>query len=93
MRDVASGDFIGWLDQRLRDADDVASTRRGQQLRMPCDPLLSVHGRIAQSFEHDACESLLAAGPSASGGRWLGAMVAIDSLVHGWLWRSGILER
>ena len=95
MRDVAGGDFVAWLDQRLRDADDVTSPGRSQRLRdAVVTPLLNIHG-VSHKVLHMTLANLLLAG-GGKRKRWQmagAAMVAIDSLVHAWLWRSGILQR
>ena len=94
MRDVAGGDFVGWIDRRLKRADRPGSELRPQLLRdAVIGPLLYVHG-VSHKVLHMTLASLLL----ADGGRlrWQlagSAMMAVDTLVHNWLWRTGIMQR
>jgi hypothetical protein len=94
MRDVADGDFVGWIDQRLDAADQPSSPLRAQLLRdAVVGPLLNIHG-VSHKVVHMALASLLLADGRRK--RWQlagSAMVAIDTLVHNWLWRTGIMQR
>lgn len=95
MRDVAGGDFVSWIDARLEAASSLSEhgglARRKAAL---VDPLLNVHG-VSDKVLSVALSDLLL---GASGRRraWIeigGSMIAIDTLVHNFLWRSGILHR
>lgn len=94
MRDVCGGDFVGWIDRRLNAAEQHLSPKRAQLLRdAVVMPLLHVHG-VSHKVLHMTLASLLLADGRRK--KWQlagGAMVAVDTLVHNWLWRSGILRR
>jgi len=94
MRDIAEGDFVGWIDQRLRDASAKGPDRVARLREALIDPLRKVYG-VGEKVLAMALSSLLL---GADGRRkvWfeVGAdLVAIDTLVHNFLHRSGILSR
>lgn len=94
MRDVADGDFIGWIDQRLREANSIGPERLFRLREALIGPLRNVYG-VGEKVLAMALSSLLM---GADGGRkgWfeVGAdLVAIDTLVHNFLHRTGILPR
>jgi len=95
-RDVAGDDIVGWLDQRLA----AAATER-QDLRAssqtPRDallgPLAEVHGISDKVLSMALATLLLGADPRRDPWVETGAsMIAIDTLVHNWLHRTGILR-
>lgn len=94
MRDVCGGDFVGWIDRRLSGADEQSSPLRPQLLRNAIvGPLLHVHG-VSHKVLHMTLASLLMADSRRR--RWQlagNAMVAVDTLVHNWLCRTGIIAR
>jgi hypothetical protein len=88
MRDVAS-DFVSWVDLRLAlaDADGLSGGRA------VIEPLTYVHG-LSFKVVTMAMSTLLLAGDSKRS-TWVAAgadMITVDSLVHNWLSRSGILR-
>ena len=95
MRDVADGDFIGWIDQQLSIA---AQERISDQLAAMRDaltePMRSIHG-----ISHKVIVMALSALLIGAGGRkrqWMQvgtSFVVIDTLVHNFLHRTGILQR
>ena len=96
IHDVCRGDFVGWLDARLADADpglDVSS--RGARLAMAVTaPLASVVGLSYKVAGLALVELLLAGDPTRE--RWVaagGSIVVVDSLTHSWLHRTGTLYR
>ena len=95
MRDVCSGDFVSWLDKRFLVADQPMSPIRGQLLgNAVIEPLLHVHG-VSHKVLHMTLASFLLAGDTRRK-RWQtagAAMIAVDTLVHAWLWRTGIMRR
>lgn len=95
MRDVAGGDFISWLDQRLADADAAALQHRGSRLAQSvAEPMLAINGVGAKLVT--MCMSQLLLGGDPERERWVIAganMIAIDTLVHNFLSRTGILKR
>ena len=94
MRDIADGDFVGWIDQQLRDADGTGPDRLARLREALIGPLLNVYG-VGEKVLAMALSTLL----MGAGGRrrlWfeVGAeLVAIDTLVHNFLHRTGILAR
>jgi hypothetical protein len=95
IRDICAGDLVGWIDGRLADADSPGSpTRLGAMRRALVDPLRHVFG-ISDKVISMALASLLIGAPK-SRRRWaeVGAtMIAVDTLVHNFLHRTGILAR
>lgn len=95
-RDVADGDLVSWIDQRLAAADPgIHEPGRDALMRTPLlDPLSHVRGIGHKVWSMLLADLLLAADPGRD--RWFAtgaSMVAIDSLVHAFLHRSGILHR
>jgi hypothetical protein len=95
VRDVASGDLVGWIDRRLGAASvspgpDRLAGMRGALI----DPLREVYG-VSDKVLTMALSQLLLGAPR-SRHRWRevgGAMIAVDTLVHNFLHRTGILHR
>jgi hypothetical protein len=95
IRDVADGDLVSWIDQRLRaaaahpGADPLASMRAAV-----VDPLREVYG-VSDKVLMMVLSTLFLGAPGHRR-RWLdvgGSMIAIDTLVHNFLHRTGILAR
>lgn len=95
MRDVCSGDFIAWFDGRLLEADpgkekpDRAARMRDALIA----PLSCIPNTGPKLWSMILADLLLAADPARE--RWVAtgaAMVAIDSLVHNFLHRTGSLR-
>jgi len=95
IRDIADGDLVGWIDLRLAEADEPGSPQRLLRLREGLiGPLRHVYG-VSDKVLNMACADLLL-GAGGNRLRWLEAgasMVAIDTLVHNLLHRTGILKR
>ena len=95
IRDLADGDLIGWIDQRLQAANGPAGPGRVARMRdAVIAPLREVHG-VSDKVLTMALSSLLLGAPSKLR-LWpeVGAsMIAIDTLVHNFLHRTGILHR
>jgi hypothetical protein len=95
MRDVAGGDFVTWLDNQLEQADRPGARDRTRRLvEAVVTPLTNVHG-VSDKVLNMSLATLLLAG-DAKRERWMAAgagMIAIDTLVHNWMHRSGILRR
>lgn len=86
MRDVAGGDFVGWIDRRL---DATGNDARAGLV----EPLRHVHG-VSDKILNMTLSDLLLGGDKQRPG-WLaagGRMIAVDTLVHNWLHRTGILR-
>lgn len=87
MRDVCRGDFVHWIDERL--------SRTGQpNPESIVGPLRNVPGVSDKVLSMTLSMMLLAGDPNRA--LWITAgahMVAVDTLVHAWLSRTGILRR
>ncbi|HEX4407386.1 MAG TPA: hypothetical protein VH206_01310 [Xanthobacteraceae bacterium] len=95
IRDVADGDIVGWIDTRLAEAN--AGLREGRLSRMShalITPLLGLHG-ASHKILNMALSDLLLSGRRRNRlwGEVGSALIAIDSLVHNFLSRTGILKR
>jgi hypothetical protein len=95
IRDVSGGDLVGWIDSRLEQADRPGSPNRARSLvDAVIPPLRNIHGLSDKVLSMSLSMLLLAGDPSRD--RWVAAgtaMTAIDTLVHNWLHRTGILRR
>ena len=95
IRDIADGDLVGWIDSRLKDADDpTVADRLGRMREALIEPLRQVYG-VADKVLTMALSCILLAAPKDRP-RWIevgGSMIAIDTLVHNFLHRTGILQR
>ena len=96
VRDVAGGDLVGWVDQRLVAATEQNSPNPVASMRQALlDPLREVYG-VSDKVLTMALSELLLAAPRPYQRRWttVGAsMIAVDTLVHHFLHRTGILHR
>ena len=96
VRDVCGGDFVSWIDDRLVAADPgLDAPERGLMMRAALlEPLTNVVGTGPKVWSMILAELLL--GGDAARERWVttgASFVAVDSLVHAYLHRTGILER
>ncbi|MDT3684207.1 MAG: hypothetical protein RO009_04085 [Pseudorhodoplanes sp.] len=93
IRDVAEGNLVEWLDKQCHKAhtnepDDVA-----QSSEALAGPLRNIFGVSDKVIAMAMSELLLAAPASKPGWRNVGySLIAIDTLVHNFLYRSGILS-
>jgi hypothetical protein len=92
MRDVADGDFVGWIDRQLaavKSRSPLAALREAI-----IGPLRNVYGVSDKVLAMALADLLLSAGPQRPLWFKVGAsLVAVDSLVHNFLHRTGILRR
>jgi hypothetical protein len=97
IRDIAGGDLVAWIDEQLRQAANrhsSASDRTAAMRDALLTPLSHVFG-VSDKVLSMALSSLLLSA-RARGSRWAkvgSSMVAIDTLVHNFLHRTGILHR
>jgi hypothetical protein len=95
IRDIADGDLIGWIDQRLQAANSPAGPDRLARMRDALiAPLREIHG-VSDKVLTMALSSILLGAPTKLR-LWheVGAgMIAVDTLVHNFLHRTGILHR
>ena len=95
IRDIADGDLVGWIDRQFQVADDPTSPDRLARLREALiGPLREVYGVSDKVLTMTLSCILLAAPKRLHLWREVGAsMIAIDTLVHNFLVRTGILAR
>ena len=95
VRDVCGGDLVGWIDDRLARADQEHNPDRAALMRQALlEPLGEVHGVSNKVLSMALADLLLGADPERE--RWTttgASFVAIDTLVHNWLHRTGCLKR
>ena len=96
IRDACDDDLVGWIDKRLADADPgVHSPNRAAVMKdAVLGPLSEVYGVGPKVWSMLLADLLLGADPSRE--QWVttgAAMIAIDSLVHAFLHRTGILKQ
>ncbi len=94
LRDVTSGDLVSWIDARLATLPSDVPVRFADletALLMPLGGVFGVSNKVLAM----ALADLLIAG-DARRPRWFNAgirMIAVDTLVHNWMHRTGILDR
>jgi hypothetical protein len=95
IRDIADGDLVGWIDRQLREADRPHDADRLARLRASLiEPLREVYGVSDKVLTMTLSCILLAAPRGRQTWVEVGAsMIAIDTLVHNFLHRTGILKR
>jgi hypothetical protein len=95
VRDVAVGDLVGWIDRRLQTAAKKSGPDRLARMRSAwLEPLREVYG-VSDKVLMVALSQLFLGAPHPRR-RWLevgGSMIAVDTLVHNFLHRTGILRR
>lgn len=91
LRDLMGSDLVGWMDARI--SSTPKGTRAAQKDALLV-PFKRVHGISDKVLEMAFASVLLAAPKQMSAWRELGGrLIAVDSLVHAWLHRTGILKR
>lgn len=92
IRDVMDGDLVGWIDRSLVEANGGRSKDRVHRMgRALVEPLRNVYGVSDKLLNMTLADILLAA--PASKPLWLetgSSLIAIDTLVHNLLQRTGI---
>jgi hypothetical protein len=95
IRDVADGDLVGWIDDRLDQGNDqVTRDRHTEGRNALIEPLRNVYGVSDKVLAMALSGILIGAGDARP--RWLEvgvALIAVDTLVHNFLHRTGILNR
>jgi hypothetical protein len=95
IRDVADDDLVGWIDRQIMSVhsrpESPTFTDLGQTLVQPMCEIFGVSDKVVNMALSDL---LLAAGRRKPRWRQIGAsMIVIDTLVHNFLHRTGILHR
>jgi hypothetical protein len=94
MRDVADDDFVGWIDRQLGAVDPDSPDRLAARREAIIGPLRNVYGVSDKVLAMALSSLLLGAGRRRPLWWEVGAtFVAIDTLVHNFLHRTGILRR
>ena len=95
IRDIADGDLIGWIDAQLQAANGPPGPHRLPRMAAALiEPMREMYG-VSDKVLAMALSSLLLGAPEKMM-LWIevgGSMIAIDTLVHNFLHRTGILER
>jgi hypothetical protein len=95
IRDVAEGDLVGWIDDRLDQVNDQSAADRLAQVRTALiEPLRNVYG-VSDKVLAMALSGILI-GAAEVRPKWLQVgvhLIAVDTLVHNFLHRTGILRR
>jgi hypothetical protein len=95
IRDLADGDLVGWMHAQLAAADGSPGAHRLSRMAAALiAPMREIYG-VSDKVLAMALSSLLLGAPKRMV-RWIevgGAMIAIDTLVHNFLHRTGILAR
>jgi hypothetical protein len=95
IRDMAAGDLVGWIDGRLAAAERPTAPDRLDRMRAALlDPLRCIYGVSDKVLSTSLSGLLLAAGKERPLWGEVGAsLIAIDTLVHNFLHRTGLLAR
>jgi hypothetical protein len=93
IRDVTDGDLVGWIDRRLAAADDPTDPDRLINMSENLvGPLRHVYG-VSDKVLMMTLSGLLLASDKPAWTEVGASMIAIDTLVHNFLHRTGILHR
>jgi hypothetical protein len=94
MRDIADADFVGWIDNQLATVNPNAPDRLAACREALIGPLRNVYGISDKVLAMALSSMLLGAGKERPLWFEVGAtFVAVDTLVHNFLHRTGILGR
>src|ERR1700761_9333356 len=95
IRDIAKADLVGWIDSQLSRPDGSTDDNRLARLGLRIiDPLRYVYGVSDKVLTMTLSCILLTAPPGFEPWREVGGgMIAVDTLVHNFLHRTGILAR
>lgn len=95
MRDVCDGDFVSWVDHRLATVDEPGKPDRAHRMRTAVlESMTNIFGVSNKVLSMALADLLLAGDPDRE--RWVttgASMIVVDSLVHNFLHRTGILSR
>jgi hypothetical protein len=94
IRDVANGDLVNWIDRQLEANNPPGPDRLARMRASLIEPLREVYG-VSDKVLGMALSCILLGAPKKMD-RWIevgGSMIAIDTLVHNFLHRTGILQR
>jgi hypothetical protein len=93
IRDIADGDLVAWIDRQLAEPDDRTDPDRiTSMIENLVGPLRQIDG-VADKVLMMTLSSLLLASNKTIWSEVGASMIAIDTLVHNFLHRTGILHR
>ena len=95
IRDAADGDLIHWIDRQLAAADLAEAPDRVARMRNALiDPLCNVYGVSHKVLTMTLSQLLIGGGQERERWNEVGvSMIAVDTLVHNFLHRTGIIQR
>jgi hypothetical protein len=95
VRDIAGGDLVGWIDRRLIAAARQSEPNRLARMRAALiEPLKEIYGVSDKVLMMALSQLFLGAPRNRRRWREVGRnMIAVDTLVHNFLHRTGILRR
>jgi hypothetical protein len=94
MRDIADGDLVDWIDAQLSSVNSQSGDRLSALRQAIIGPLRNVYGVSDKVLTMALADLLLSASQQRPLWRQVGAtMVVVDTLVHNFLHRTGILRR
>lgn len=94
IRDIAEGDFVAWIDRQLCSIDLKRPDRNAAIREAIIDPLRNIYGAADKVVAIALSPLLMSAGRRKPMWFEVGAnLVAVDTLVHNFLHRTGILGR
>jgi len=95
IRDIANGDLVQWIDDQLATCSHLPAEGRGAASRACLvEPLRQVYGVSDKVVSMALSSLLIGAGARRPGWFDVGAtFVVIDTLMHNFLHRTGILQR
>ena len=91
IRDAMDSDLVGWIDRQLAAADTGRPDRIERMGAAVIEPLCNVFGASDKVVRMTLAELLLGAGRGRPA--WIevgGSLIAIDTLVHNFLHRTGV---
>ena len=92
IRDIAGGDIVGWIDRQIAAYPGTANLPAARAALV--DPLRHVYGISDKVIAMALASLLMGAGGTRPGWFAVGAsFVVVDTLVHNFLHRTGILNR
>jgi hypothetical protein len=93
IRDIADDDLVAWIDGQLAEPDDQPDPDRiTRMIENLVGPLRQIHG-VADKVLMMTLSSLLLASNKTIWSEVGASMIAVDTLVHNFLHRTGILHR
>ena len=94
MRDIADGDFVTWIDQQLASVEGRSPDRLNELCEAIVAPLRNVYGVSDKVLAIALSPLLMALRKRKRSWFAVGAsLIAVDTLVHNFLHRTGILRR